>query len=804
MKKLSCLFFICFILLIEATEAQKRFTISGYVSSAATGERLMDANIVLLQNPRLGTSTNSYGFYSITLDQGQYSLVSSFVGYKKDTLQFRLEKDITVHFSLKDENELAEIKINNSIPIEQRNDISRISIPVKELAKIPSLMGEKDIFKAIQLLPGVQTGNDGGNGLFVRGGGPDQNLILLDGMPVYNVSHLFGFFSVFTPEAIQSIDLYKGGFPARFGGRLSSVLDIRMKEGNLKETKGSVAVGLLSSKFHLEGPLKKDKSSFIISARRTYLDILLKPILNYKFSDKNSKGTGGYFFQDFTAKLNNIIDDKNRVFLSFYGGNDKYYGSFNENSKLKAPENINKTKGDIDWGNITGAFRWNSRITPKLFSNFGLSYTNFHYSLDLMNEQHFFDRQDPNNNKIEKYDFEYFSKIRDWSAKLDFDFSAPFHKIKFGADMIFHRFEPGASISKQKGNTSLSVSTRIITQGNKPVYSKEYNFYAEDEITFSDRLKANLGIRLALYEVNDHLFYSLQPRFAGRYLLGNKWSLKAGYAKMVQPLHLLVNSGAGLPTDLWVPATKRVRQEYSNQYTLGVAKSIKEEYEFSTEIYYKTMDNVIAYKDGANFINTNTGWEDNVEIGKGVAYGSEFFLQKKSGKTTGWISYTLAFNNRSFANIDNGKSFPSEHDRRHDIKVVAIHDFSKRIKASASWVYASGNVITLPTSKYDMPYNGITYPFGMALFSATNNQMVEYIPTRNNFRMRAYHRLDLNVDFIKEKKRGTRTWSLGVYNAYSRQNPYFYYYKKEENGDFQLKQFSLFPFLPSITYLYQF
>lgn len=805
MMKLK-LFIIVFLgLIMQGAYGQSHFTISGYVSDAANSEKLSGAGIRILPASEYGTLSNTYGFYSITLNAGQIKLACSFIGFKTDTIRFYLSKDTIINFHLSDISILKPVTIKSTAPLELSSGISHISIPLKELTAIPTLMGEKDIIKAIQLLPGVQTANDGSNGIFVRGGGPDQNLILLDGVPVYNISHLFGFFSVFTPEAIQSVDFYEGGFPARYGGRLSSVLDIRMKEGDMKKLTGEFGVGLLSSRFLLEGPVKKNKSSFIISGRRTYLDVLLKPFIYLAGKTDYSTYMAGYYFQDYTVKFNNIINDKNRLYFSFYGGNDKFYGKYKEKEKNDYDSYNNKTKAGIGWGNITSALRWNSIITPKLFSNFTLSYTRFRYFLNAKNEQTIIDRHNSDNSQSSQYQFGYSSNIRDWAGKADFDYSPnPSHSIKFGLGLIFHRFEPGVSISKNSGDSALTGHPVEIKQGSDPVFSKNFNIYAEDRIAFNGHLEANIGLRAAAYNVKKRNYYSLQPRFAGKYLLGHEWSLKAGYARMFQPLHLLVNSGAGLPTDLWVPATPEVPPENSNQYTLGVAKTFKQQYEFSFETYYKTMNRVIAYKDGANFTNTTTNWQEKVDIGKGRAYGFEVFLQKKTGNTTGWIAYTLGFNRRQFPNLNQGKSFPYKHDRRHDAKLVIIHQFSRHFRLSASWLYASGNTITLPVLKYNSPYNGITYDFPYALFSSSNNQSVGYIPFRNNFRMKAYHRLDLGIDLIKQKKNGVRTWNFSIYNVYSRQNPYFYYYQKEKDGSLQLKQFSLLPIIPSVTYQFQF
>lgn len=777
------------------SNAQGHFVISGYVSDATTGERLNGATI-MLQETGKGVISNDYGFFSLSVPKGKATIIVSYIGYQNDTIAYLVQESKSVNILLHKNSALAEVEVKGIAPIEKRNDISTINLYMSQVEKLPSFLGEKDLLKAIQLLPGVQAGQEGNSGIYVRGGGPDENLILLDGVPVYNVSHLFGMFSVFTPEAIKSVKLIKGGFPARYGGRLSSVLDIKMKEGDLKKYKGDVSVGLLSSKLAFEGPIKKDKSSFIVTARRSYWDLLASPIMRAASSEDGSSRSFGYHFQDFNAKFNDQLNDKNKLFLSLYTGKDKFHITYVEKGGSGENSYNDKTKAGLQWGNITGALRWNWQISPKLFTNTTLSYSQFNYELENKFKQ---TTQDREGKKVNQYLYNYHSGIKDWSLKWDADYyPALNHSVKFGLHATRHRFTPGVSLVKESNSETEK-------QGSKVVFAEDYQAYAEDNITFGDRLQINLGLHGAAYHVDDTTFLSLQPRIRGRYLFPGNWSLKFGFATMQQPLHLLTSSGVGLPTDLWVPATKDIVPETSVQYTLGFAKSLPWNLDLSIEGYYKELHHVITYKDGANFTNTASNWQTKVEEGRGKAYGLEFFLQRKTGRLTGWLGYTLAWNDRQFDQLNGGKWFPYKFDRRHDIKLVLAYALNDHIDLSATWVYSTGNSITLPTATYPIASDASTYGgFPDALFPVNNEGIVSHISSRNNFRMRNFHRLNLGIDFKKQKKHGTRIWNISVYNAYSRQNPYFYYYKRQKEGNRKLMQFSLLPILPSISYRFNF
>jgi hypothetical protein len=754
--------------------AQKK-TISGYVSDRKTQEKIIGA-IIYDAKTKLGTITNNFGFYSLTLPSDSVNLLISYIGFTPQYLSFLLNKDVPLNIDLSLSNQLQTIEIlaDESERIEERTRMSTINIPIEQIKKVPALLGEVDVLKVLQLLPGVKSGGEGTSGLYVRGGGPDQNLILLDGAPIYNASHLFGFFSTFNADAIKNVELTKGGFPARYGGRLSSVIDINMKEGNMRKYNVEGSVGFIASKILIEGPIFKDKTSFLFTARRTYLDLLLDPIIG---AATIGGGSGGYYFYDLNLKVNHKFSDKDKLFLSLYKGLDNFYFS------TGAATGETSYGGYIKWGNAIGSARWNHVFNSQLFCTTGLAYTQYLFGIgqelkDLKNDT--------------KESANYFSGINDWAGKINFDYMPnPNHNVKFGTNYIYHTFKTGAEQYKTSGfdRNIDSIS------GNPDIFATELNLYAEDDWRINPKLKINVGIHAAGFLVQNSFYKSLQPRFTGRYLLPNNWSVKASYASMMQFIHLLSNSNVGLPTDLWVPATKLIKPQQSYQGAFGFAKSFKNNaFEFSAEGYYKEMKNIIDYLDGANFIGGSNDWEKKVAQGIGWSYGAEFLIQKKKGKLNGWIGYTLSWTNRQFTQINEGKIYPYKYDRRHDISIVAIYKLSNKLDVSSTWVYGTGNAISLPLQSYA----AVVDPG-----SSLNNE-VQYYGGKNNYRMAPYSRMDVSVNKHKKKKWGRVTWSFGVYNLYNRQNPYFLYFARNDFGVQQLKQVSLFRLIPSISYSFKF
>lgn len=763
--------------------AQQTVTISGYVEDAASGERLIGATVFDLKSKK-GTSTNAFGFFSLTLPADSVWLRVSFVGYQSHFNNVWLDKDMNLTVTLTNSVDLKEVEVIAD-RIEDNSQMSTMVLQMDMVRSLPVLLGERDILKTIQLLPGIKSGTEGSSGLYVRGGGPDQNLILLDGVPVYNASHLFGFFSVFNSEAINSVEIVKGGFPARYGGRLSSVLDIRMKEGNTKEFHGDGSVGIIASRLTLEGPIKKDKTSFMVSARRTYLDLLARPLIKAASNGQ----TAGYYFYDVNTKINHRINDKNRIYFSTYFGNDKFYSKYGSNYLNNNVRYENKSEASLNWGNIISALRWNYEISNKLFCNTTVTYSRYKFNVGFSDETK---RTENGQSTTTKNSFNYFSGIQDWSGRVDF-FYIPNtkHYIRFGANETYHTFTPGVNSFTYVDN----VTNQDTTFGSMKKFAHEMYVYAEDDWDITNRIKVNAGLHFSGFLVDGKSYWALQPRVSGRFLINEESSFKLSYARMAQYIHLLTNAGIGLPTDLWVPVTENIKPQIADQVAIGYARTIKKKFQFSTELYYKFMNNLIEYKDGATFFGSDKDWQEKVESGKGWAYGMELLLEKKSGKTTGWIGYTLSWSNRQFENLNFGEIFPYRYDGRHNVGIAITHHFTEKIDVGIVWVYGTGNAVTLGYERYNALDEN---PFG------NNFNEVVHISERNNYRMPSYHRLDIGVNFHKKKSKHERTWSIGLYNAYSRQNAFYLFFDYNNNGDRVFKQVSLFPIIPSFSYSFKF
>ncbi len=775
--------------------AQDKFTISGYLEDAATGEKLIGANVFDPISNK-GTTSNTFGFYSLTLPQDSVYLSVSYIGYQTSYLRLYLNKDISMNIGLADGAQLDEIVVTaeQGERIEDRVQMSQIEVPIKQIQKLPALLGEVDILKTLQLLPGVQSGGEGTSGLYVRGGSPDQNLILLDGVPVYNASHLFGFFSVFNADAIKSVTLTKGGFPARYGGRLSSVLEINMKEGNMKEFKGEGAIGTVFSKLTLEGPIIKDKTSFIVSARRTYIDALASPFIGASLATQGIDADLDVYFYDLNAKINHKFSEKDRLFLSAYFGNDVFRTTFKED--LRELGGYTTTAG-LDWGNITSAMRWNRMWNNKLFSNTTATYSRYKFNTGFG-----FESIEVDNGVTNKTAFasEYLSGIEDIAAKIDFDYIPnPDHFIRFGAGVTQHDFSPGVSQSQ----ITVGTIDTVFNTGSQNTRAYEFALYGEDDLKIGTKFQANIGVHASAFNVEGKTYYSVQPRLGLLYHLPNDFSLKASFTTMTQYVHLLTNEGLGLPTDLWVPTTKEIIPEQSWQTGIGIAKTFADVFEFSIEGYYKDMRNLVSYVEGASFLalpgEEDTGWESKVTQGNGKSYGAEFFLQKKTGDFTGWIGYTLAWTNRQFDDINGGKVYPFKYDRRHDLSIVLAYDITDRISASAVWVYGTGNSITLPEFRQNAYYPS-SFPDA---FNPYNSSQVERGEDKNSYKMGAYHRLDVSIEFHKKRRYWDETIVIGAYNAYSRVNPFFIN-DEYRFGERKFVQYGLFPIVPALSYRFKF
>lgn len=773
----------------------QNISISGTLKDSETGEALIGANIY---DPisLIGSTTNPYGFFSLRIPDTCKAIHISYVGYSPVVVELSGANDTVLNMEIEPVIEIEEVQVRTNSPIQKvrMTQMSSVTLDPKQIKNIPVLLGETDVVKSLQLMPGVQGGTEGSSGMYVRGGGPDQNLILLDGVPVYNVNHLFGFMSVFNTDAINNVTLIKGGFPARYGGRLSSVLDIRMKEGNMKEMHGEGSIGIISSNLTLEGPIKKDKTSFMVSGRRSYIDVLTYPfqIMANNSSDEFTS-YGGYFLQDFNAKVNHIIDDKNRLFFSFYSGKDKFF--FKDKSGPGYNYGEFKDELGLQWGNFTSAVRWNRIISPKLFMNATVLASD--YTFKIYSDSYYKDVSSSYSSSYQYY-FEYYSRIRDFSAKIDFDYSPhAMHQVKFGASATRHGFSPGVvAVKESSSSSSNSIDT---TAGKKNIPSYEVFCYLEDEIAINSRFKANIGLHTSTFLVEGTSYFSVEPRLSARYLLRDDLSVKASYVHMSQNLHLLSNTSMGLPTDLWVPATNKIKPQIAKQASVGLSYALNNSYEITFEGYYKDMKRLITYKPGAGFTDlNNSDWEDVVTTGNGKAYGIELFAQKVTGKLTGFAGYTLSKTTRSFKDIDNGRIFPDNYDSRHDFTITASYKVNERVNLGATWTYRTGYPITLEDEAFisTVPYR-----------NEGGENLIYTFENRNNYKLPDYHRLDISAQFSKEKRRYTRTWSFGVYNAYGKKNPLLiypvteYYNGKEVT---RLKQITVFTFLPFVRWSFKF
>ena len=794
-KRISMVLVLCSFFSWGKSQNAARVTLSGFVSDVETGEYYGNVRITVLPDG-VSTYTNNYGFYSVTLERKQIQkrvAYYQFGGFELDSFVWNSNGDTSVHFKIRakvqaEQIEAVEIRSKKNT-VADKVEMSRIDIPVNQIKEIPALFGEKDVLKVIQLLPGVQAGGEGQSGLYVRGGGPDQNLMLLDEAIVYNASHLFGFFSVFNGDALKSVELVKGGFPARYGGRLSSVIDLSMKEGNNRKYTGEVVVGVLSSRFTFEGPIKEGKSSFMISGRRTYIDLLIQPFL-YASTGNN----GGYYFYDFNAKANYTLSEKDRLYLSGYFGKDEFY--------TKIREDRARLDTDFGWGNRTVTARWNHVFSPKLFSNASIIYS--HYKLNI---------------GLESYDgFEdtfllnYQSVIDDIGFKYDFDWRPhPNHQVRYGLQTTRHQFRPAALVIKAGALGELQNKINTIN-------TYESGIYIEDIWKLGD-LQLNPGFRLSHYAVDGTTFVNPEPRFSASYNIAPDLAVKASYARMFQYIHLLSNSGISLPTDLWIPATAGLLPMRSEQTAIGLAKDFDKGFSVTWEAYYKDMKDVVQYREGASFlleddifsssaVGGGRNWEQQITRGNAWSYGTELFLQKKVGPFTGWIGYTLSWTQMKFPELNGGKPFYARYDRRHDISVVGSYKIKKNVNFAFTWVYGTGNAVTLaqgyiPGNNHQMS----AYPIQWNPQLQSYNNFIDF-GTRNNFRMEAYHRLDLGLQFQKQKRNGVQTWEISVYNAYNQANPFFYYggYQEDTRGEtYQvLKKVTLFPVLPSVSWSFKF
>jgi hypothetical protein len=769
--------FLALALLISSAvfaQTQQRFTISGTIKDSASGEELIGVIASVKELPATGVSTNEYGFYSITLPEGNYTLIYSYLGYRADSIKIALHQNVKQSIRMASAgSSLKEVQIQGqkSNANVTSTQTGTISLDVKEIAKIPVFFGEKDVLKTMQLLPGVISAGDGNSGFYVRGGASDQNLILLDDAPVYNASHLLGFFSVFNSDAIKDVTMYKSGMPAQFGGRLASVEDIRMNDGNDQSYHLSGGIGLIASRLNFEGPIKKGKGSFLIAGRRTYADLFLK--LSNNAALKNSS----LYFYDFNAKGNYTLGDKDRIYISGYFGKD-----------VLGADNL----FGVNWGNATGTFRWNHIYGPKLFSNTSVIYSNYNYDISIT---------------AAGLNLGIQSTIQDWSLKEEFQyFPNTKNKVLFGFNATYHTIVPGNLVA----NDTIFNGTHIQTR-----YALESAVYASDEFTVSARLKFMAGIRLTTfsllgpgtfytYDANgnttDSAKYSSgqfvktyinpEPRFNANYMLNEVSSIKASYDRNVQNLHLLSNSTSSNPTDLWIPSSNNVKPEIADQFSVGYYRNFDDNnYEFSVETYYKLMQNQIDYKNGAQLL-LNQSVESQLLFGQGRSYGAEFFFKKKFGKINGWLGYTYSKTELQIPGINNGSWYPARQDITNDVDVVVIYDINEKWSVSATWIYNTGYPVTFPSGKYEVDGN-----------------IIYYYTSRNGYRMPAYDRMDVGATYkCKKHGRFQGEWAFSIYNVYDRWNAYTITFQQNPNNaqETQAVLTSLFGIIPSVSYNFKF
>lgn len=776
---------IClFVLFSVSGLAQQRFTLSGVITDGETGETMIGATVSV---PALdaGTITNEYGFYSLTLPEQSDSITVNFsyVGFRDEQRRVLFNKDLKLDVELGGGIQLDEVVVKANSFQEQLNstEMSVEAITTKEAKLIPVLLGESDILKTIQLKPGIPSGSEGTGGLFVRGGGADQNLIVLDEAIVYNASHLFGFFSTFNTDAVKDLKLYKGGFPAQYGGRLSSVIDVKLKEGNNKKFSGSGGIGLISSRLTLEGPIQKGKSSFMVSGRRTYFDLITRGINNANADNPDFDQIPDYYFYDLNTKVNFDLGEKDRIFLSGYFGRDVF--GFNSDF----------FDFTFDWGNATGTARWNHIFSPKLFANTTFTFSDYQYNI---------------RNEVTGFSFEIGSDIQDASLKTDFFYNPNNdHTIRFGVGAIYHQFTVGRL---QAGSADGQVSF----ESGQDFDGVEVNGYIADEWNVTDALSINYGVRLSGFSNDSTFYYGIEPRFAGKYSFSDRFTVKASYARMFQYLHLVSSSGVSLPTDIWYPSTERIAPQRSDQVAVGFSTLLGGDFFLTNEYFYKWLDNQVDFVDWAELFG-NDELEEEMAIGKGRAYGAEIGIEKKEGRLTGWIGYTLSRIERGeFVPVDPDAFFGEglayfspRYDRRHDLSVVLIYELTKKLTATATFVYGSGDLSWLPTGRFTFQ-------------DAYGGQVQSVVPVyedRNSVRLADYHRLDLGLVWKFAPRWGESDLTFNVINAYDRRNAFFIFLEPEfqevmdDNGiPFEIptritaKQVSLFPILPSFTWNFKF
>ena len=796
--------------------AQQNYTISGYIKEEESLEPIPGA-VIYLPEKGTGVVSNSYGFYSITLPEGRHPLLVSFVGMQSHVDTLSLTSNISYDVTLISVSDVLDEVVVEAEAIRRESEetqASRIVLDPKVVADLPSVLGEKDVLKVLQLMPGIQSAGDALSGLYVRGGGPDQNLFILDDASVYNASHLFGFFSVFNGDAIKSVNFYKGGFPARYGGRISSVLDLGMREGNKKEWHGKIAASLMSAQVVVEGPIKKGKTAMLFSGRRTYFDPFLA--LGSVFTQMDLSRTNFFYnFHDFNLKFHHEFSSRDKIYLSGYYGQDYFSLRLRNRGTTASPWNDFKFR--LNWANYTGTLRWNHQFSPKMFSNMSAIASNYTFGInvDFVNFT-----PSRNGGPLQRVlqEARFSSLITDYKLKYDVEyFPSLNHSLRFGSSNTYHVFDPNSYSATSTLNTGTGLDNETISN---QIGAWDLALYAEDEMKYGP-FQANIGLRAVGFAPRSSFYFELEPRVSVSWLFLPRFSLKAGYARMNQFLHLLVNSASTLPSDIWVPATDSVPGQQADHYTLGLVRDFGEDavYTAVVEGYYRQLRRIVAYKPNARVLtplagrpgrNDNINWESQLTSGDGRSWGIEFLLRKNRGRWTGWVGYTLSYTSHRFPDVNEGVWFAPRYDRRHDVSITSVYEINPRIKVSGAWVFSTGNTLTLSTNNSLLPTLSVDTD-GNPVLGQPGPRVLGL--DRNNFRAEPYHRLDLNCELIKrgigKNGRWTRRIQVGAYNAYSRLNPFSYNVEVEDDNPngaatFRLARYSLFPIIPYITFSYEF
>lgn len=797
----------------------KQVTVSGFVRDKRSAESLIGASVYEAHS-RVGTASNNFGFFSLTLPPGDITIRSSYIGYTSHQhILNGLERDTVLAIELEPSASLEEVVITGQSNDKQSvlsTQMGALEINQQTIRSTPVMFGEADIIKTLQLTPGVSAGTEGTAGMYVRGGNVDENLFLIDGNPVYQINHIGGIFSAFNPEAISGMDFFKSGFPSRYGGRLSSVVDVHTKEGNMKEYHGSASIGLISGNLNFEGPIIKDRTSFNIGLRRTWLDVLSAPAVAIANKITKKDGTrlrARYAFHDLNLKVNHIFNDRSRMYLSLYNGNDVLKGGSTDFPDQDSDNNYNYDSDvSLRWGNIMATAGWTYVFNNRLFGKVSGVFTRYHSR--LRNTEHDVVGNEGDEDYSDSFrENETNTGITDFGLRTSFDYlPASAHHIRFGGDYLVHRFHPeyNRSVAYEKNEeTSIEIGQEF---ANDLLWGHEAGVYAEDDWTLSSAVRLNAGLRFSLFNVQGKTYTGLEPRVSLRWLLDDNLSFKASYSRMNQYVHLISNSFISLPTDAWMPVTRKLKPLISDQVSAGFYYNLNKEYNFSVEGYYKTLDNLLEYRDGHTFTPSFVNWEDKLTAGEGRSYGAEFMVRKETGRTTGWVGYGLSWSDRQFDELNQGARYPARFDNRHKLNIVVMHKISPKVELSAAWSYASGNHVTLSLENYYE--NGTGSPTNNDNHYMDASESIDYYEGRNNYQLPAYHRLDLGIKIYRPKKKGRMgIWTVSIYNVYSRMNPFMIYKSDKTVPDPGssygknvpvFKTIGIMPIIPSISYTYKF